>query len=224
MSSRSGVVLAAPTTVGNYTVNLVATDGSRADSARASAVLYSWNYTVVDPVPLRPATIRYRPRLAPLQEYTPGLALHNAEFRRLTINTTYRFNVDRPAADYVIGSRGDFRIAANEVAIGLPLPRAGELMLRHRLSPAAFQRAAVLAEEFSPEQAVEAGFYDELVEPEAVLERAWEKALQLKELDLDSHRITKQRVRRELIRDIRRSVPADLGDAALLGLKRAVKR
>ena len=50
------------------------------------------------------------------------------------------------SADYVIGSRGDFRIAANEVAIGLTMPRVAAAMLRHRLEPAAFQRAVTLSE------------------------------------------------------------------------------
>ena len=35
------------------------------------------------------------------------------------------------SADHVIGSRGDFKIAANEVAIGLTMPRVAAAMLRH---------------------------------------------------------------------------------------------
>ena len=38
------------------------------------------------------------------------------------------------SADYVIGSRGDFKIAANEVAIGMKMPRVAAAMLRHRLN------------------------------------------------------------------------------------------
>jgi enoyl-CoA hydratase len=45
------------------------------------------------------------------------------------------------SADYVIGSRGDFKISANEVALGLTMPRVAAAMLQHRLTPAAFQRA-----------------------------------------------------------------------------------
>ena len=58
------------------------------------------------------------------------------------------------SADYVIGSRGDFKIAANEVAIGLTMPRVAAAMLRHRLNPAAFQRAVTLSEYFDVEAAV----------------------------------------------------------------------
>ena len=57
------------------------------------------------------------------------------------------------SADYVIGSRGDFKIAANEVAIGLTMPRVAAAMLRHRLNPAAFQRAVTLSEYFDVESA-----------------------------------------------------------------------
>ncbi len=49
------------------------------------------------------------------------------------------------SADYVIGSRGDFKIAANEVAIGLTMPRVAAAMLRHRLNPAALSACTDLS-------------------------------------------------------------------------------
>ena len=61
------------------------------------------------------------------------------------------------SADYIIGSRGDFRISANEVAIGLTMPRVAAAMLKHRLDPAAFQRAVTLSEEFDPVAALDGG-------------------------------------------------------------------
>ena len=39
------------------------------------------------------------------------------------------------SADYVIGSRGDFKTAANEVAIGLTMPRVAAAMLHHTIGP-----------------------------------------------------------------------------------------
>ena len=36
------------------------------------------------------------------------------------------------SADYVVGSRGDFKIAANEVAIGMTMPRIAAATLRNR--------------------------------------------------------------------------------------------
>ena len=67
------------------------------------------------------------------------------------------------SADYVIGRRGEFRVSANEVAIGLTMPRVAAAMLKHRLAPAAYQRAVTLSEAFSPEAALNAGFFDEIV-------------------------------------------------------------
>ena len=125
------------------------------------------------------------------------------------------------SADYVIGSRGDFRIAANEVAIGLTMPRVAAFMLHHRLTPAAFQRAVTLSEFFDVESARSAGFFDELVDTAELMPRAESRAEELQQLDRRAHAASKRRIRAALIRKIRRSIPLDLLDAALLGLRRA---
>jgi len=125
------------------------------------------------------------------------------------------------SADYIIGSRGDFRIAANEVAIGMTMPRVAAAVLRNRLTPAAFQRAVTLAEFFEPESAVAAGFFDELVETDELLSRATALAQQFRELDVRAHRESKRMIRGPLIRRIRRNVPVDLVGAALQGLRRS---
>jgi enoyl-CoA hydratase len=123
------------------------------------------------------------------------------------------------SADYVIGSRGDFRISANEVAIGLTMPRVAAAVLQHRLDPAAYQRAVTLSEEFGPESALDAGFFDELVEPADLLPRAAALAGKFATLDARAHVASKRRIRASLIRRIRFSVPLDLLDAMLLGLR-----
>jgi enoyl-CoA hydratase len=123
------------------------------------------------------------------------------------------------AADHVIGCRGDYRISANEVAIGLTMPRVAAAMLRHRLIPAAFQRAVVLAETFEPESALGAGFFDELVDPVELTGRAEQRARQFKDLDFRAHAASKRRVRAALLRRLRFSAPLDLLSAALLGLR-----
>ncbi|MCP5091875.1 MAG: crotonase/enoyl-CoA hydratase family protein [Gammaproteobacteria bacterium] len=128
------------------------------------------------------------------------------------------------SADYVIGSRGDFRVAANEVAIGLTMPRVAAAMLGHRLTPAAYQRAVTLSEYFDVESARSAGFFDELVDPVNLLARAEACAGELKKLDLPAHAASKRRIRAALIRKIRFSTPLDLLDAALMGLRGARPR
>lgn len=124
------------------------------------------------------------------------------------------------SADYVIGSRGDFKIAANEVAIGLTMPRVAAAMLQHRLNPAAYQRAVTLSEFFDVDTALSAGFFDELVSPDELLPCAAARAEEHKGLDQKAHAVSKRRIRARLIRNIRFSIPLDLLDAALLGLRR----
>jgi len=128
------------------------------------------------------------------------------------------------SADYVIGSRGDFKIAANEVAIGMKMPRVAATVLRHRLNPAAFQRAVTLAEYFDVESARSAGFFDEVVDPAELKTCAETQAEKLHGLDQRAHTASKRRIRAALIRRIRYSVPLDLLDAALVGLQRSRSR
>ena len=124
------------------------------------------------------------------------------------------------SADYVIGSRGDFKIAANEVAIGMTMPRVAAAMLRHRLVPAAFQRAVTLSQYFDPESALKAGFFDELADPDALMVRAEALASDAMKPDQRAHTVSKRRIRKALLRKLRLGAPLDLLDAALIGLRR----
>jgi enoyl-CoA hydratase len=124
------------------------------------------------------------------------------------------------SADYVVGTRGDFKIAANEVAIGMTMPRVAAAVLRHRLTPAAFQRAVTLAEYFDTESALHAGFFDSLVDSNDLMTTAEACADKYQELDMSAHAASKRRIRAALIRKIRFSIPLDLLDAMLLGMRR----
>lgn len=123
------------------------------------------------------------------------------------------------SCDYVIGTRGDYKISANEVAIGLTMPRVAAAMLRHRLKPADFQGAVTLSRHFPVEAAREAGFFDELADPATLMNRARACAADFAKLDMRAHAASKRRIRGELIRYVRRSVPLDLFDALMLGVK-----
>lgn len=127
------------------------------------------------------------------------------------------------SADHVIGTRGAFRISANEVAIGMTMPRVAAAMLRHRLTPADFQTAVALARYFPVEDALKAGFFDELAEAASLMPRARELAVEFAKLDMRAHTASKRRIRRPLIRYIRRSVPLDLFDALLVGVTAALR-
>ncbi len=123
------------------------------------------------------------------------------------------------STDYVIGTRGDFRISANEVAIGLPMPRVAAAMLEHRLVPAAYQRAVALSEFFDTDAALQAGFFDELVDEGELASRAESLALQFADLYPHAHRVSKRRIRKSLLRRIRRRLPLDLAEALLVGAR-----
>lgn len=128
------------------------------------------------------------------------------------------------SADYVIGCRGDFKIAANEVALGLTMPRVAAAMLRHRLNPAAYQRAVTLSESFDVESARSAGFFDELVDSGDLIPRAENHAAEFEKLDSRAHKNSKRRIRGTLIRKIRFGIPLDLLDAAMMGIRGARPR
>ena len=124
------------------------------------------------------------------------------------------------SADYIIGSRGDFKVAANEVALGLTMPRVAAAMLAHRLTPGAYQRAVTVSEYFDVESALDAGFFDELVEPGHLEDRSIELAKEYRKLHGRAHRDSKRRIRSTLMRRIRFSIPLDLIDAVMLALRR----
>jgi enoyl-CoA hydratase/carnithine racemase len=121
------------------------------------------------------------------------------------------------SGDYRIGATGPYKITANEVAIGLTMPRAAVEICRQRLAPAHFNRSTVLAEPFGPEAAVEAGFLDLAVDPSQMSGALEEVASQLTQLDMDAHRATKQRVRRAALQAVHDAIEADSREYAERG-------
>jgi enoyl-CoA hydratase len=113
------------------------------------------------------------------------------------------------SGDYRVGATGPYKITANEVAIGLTMPRAAVEICRQRLTPAHFNRATVLAESFSPESAAEAGFLDQVAEAAELRRVVGDLAAKLAELDMDAHRATKQRARRAALQAIHDAIEAD---------------
>jgi enoyl-CoA hydratase len=113
------------------------------------------------------------------------------------------------SGDYRIGVRGAYKFTANEVAIGLTMPFAAIEILRQRLAPAEFSRAVMLAETFSPEAAVEAGFLDRVVESSELQTAARATAVALSSLDMRAHAETKLRARAHTLDAIRVGIDAD---------------
>jgi enoyl-CoA hydratase len=116
------------------------------------------------------------------------------------------------SGDYRIGARGAYKLTANEVAIGMTMPRAAVEICRQRLTPACFNRAVVLAEVFAPDDAVAAGFLDRVVPAAQLADAAAAAAAELARLDLDAHAATKLRARRLAATALREAIEVD--DAA----------
>jgi enoyl-CoA hydratase len=117
------------------------------------------------------------------------------------------------SGDYRIGALGAHRIGANEVAIGIRMPHFGVEICRQRLAPAHFSRAVALAEIYSPEDAVAAGFLDRTAPAESVADVARGIAGRLAQLDRDVHAASKLRARDHTLRAIRAAIEADASAA-----------
>ena len=126
------------------------------------------------------------------------------------------------SGDYRIGAEGSFKIVTNEVQIGLTMPAAGIEICRQRLTPAHFVRAAMLAEVYSPETAVEAGFLDRAVPAEALAREAAEVAAQLADLDMKAHFQTKLRARHRLLKALKKAIRSDRTDFVIKGSGRMI--
>src|SRR5260221_137032 len=91
----------------------------------------------------------------------------------------------------------------------LTMPRAAIEICRQRLSPAHFNRATVLAEVFSPDDAVDAGFLDRVVDGAEIDDVMATAAAELTKLDLASHAATKSRARKSALEAIHEAIHLD---------------
>jgi len=114
-------------------------------------------------------------------------------------------------ADYRIGIEGDWSIGLNEIGIGMPLPQFTVELARARLDPRAFTRATLHAELYDGEGAVRAGYLDEAVPAEALLDRVMAKATEMAKFAPSGYLPSKHRARHALADYIRSSLDDDMG-------------
>lgn len=137
---------------------------------------------------------------APIVIACSGHAIAMGAF--LLTTADLRIGVDAP----------DVKISANEVEIGLTLPRFAIELCRQRLTPAAFDCALLTAHAWSPAEAVNAGFLDRIV-PESELDRVVsEQALRLSSLVRTAYSASKTRVRAQSLAALRAAIEADGAD------------
>ena len=86
------------------------------------------------------------------------------------------------ACDSRIGTRGAYKITLPETAIGMELPPVLLALTASRIPPQYMTRVAIQSEVFDPEQAVVAGFLDEVADESDLDSRALEVAVKLKQL------------------------------------------
>ncbi len=115
------------------------------------------------------------------------------------------------SADRRLGAAGEFRIGLNEVAIGLTLPLFAVEIARQRLAPAYFQRA-VVGDLYGPDEAVVAGFLDEVVAPGELARRSREVASALTAIDYEAHAATKRKLRAAALDALRDAIARELDD------------
>jgi enoyl-CoA hydratase len=106
-------------------------------------------------------------------------------------------------ADERIGAAGPYKITMNEVVIGLAVARAMIEIGRYRLNPSQLHRTFALAEEYSPEAAVDAGFLDRVVPPGDVVVVAQDIARTYSSFDMKAYGATKARLREDMLSRLR---------------------
>lgn len=111
--------------------------------------------------------------------------------------------------DYRIGIDGAYKIGANEVAIGLTMPRAAITICRERLARTHLNRAVVNAEIYTPAEAVAAGFLDRVVPETELAAEARAAALNLAKLNAKVHAATRQRLRARMLEELRTAIATD---------------
>lgn len=109
-------------------------------------------------------------------------------------------------ADNRIGTAGEFKIGLNETAIGSTFPVFGVELAKARLNPAYLTRSFVQSQAFSPEEAVRAGFLDQVGPAESLMDTAMALAQRLGQLPASAYAQNKRDIRRPAIDTIRASL------------------
>jgi enoyl-CoA hydratase len=80
-------------------------------------------------------------------------------------------------ADFRLAAMGDFRCGLNEVPIGIPMPSVYTEIVRLKIGTSAAIESILTGAIYSQADGHRLGFYDQLVEPEALMTRAIDRAL-----------------------------------------------
>ncbi len=119
--------------------------------------------------------------------------------------------------DVRIGAQGAFKLGLNEVSIGLPVPVLAMELARDRLLPTELPRATLGAHIYAPDDAVRAGYLDEVAPAGELLARAKAEAARLGGLAKMAYAGTKMRLRGKTIDYIRNTMASDMAAFSVVG-------
>ncbi len=114
------------------------------------------------------------------------------------------------SADARVGVDGPFQVCMNEVRIGLTMPWFAIEVARQRLTPRDFDRGVISAASYTPREALQAGFLDELVSPGEISAAGMGAAAALAELNMTAHHATKLRAREAALKALRAAIETEL--------------
>lgn len=118
------------------------------------------------------------------------------------------------SADLRVGTAGEFKVGMNEVAIGMPVPHFAMTFARDRLSSRWFVQAIQHARLFDPDGAVEAGYLDEVVAADQVVEAAVTHAQRLAtDLRSGAFQMTRDIMRGPVAEQLRAGLAVDMASA-----------
>lgn len=101
------------------------------------------------------------------------------------------------ASDTRVGTSGDFKLGLNETAISMVLPVFGFELARTRLSKRHQTAAIVQSQLFSPQEAIDVGFLDQVVSAGELETACFEAAGQLAQLPTRVYGAQKRKLREE---------------------------
>ena len=107
------------------------------------------------------------------------------------------------AADQRLMAAGSTRIGIPELRVGVPFPPSALEIMRFATPPQHFQTIVCRADTHEPSDALALGLLDEVVEPDALLERALSVAGRLASIHRETFAITKREIRRPALVRIR---------------------
>jgi enoyl-CoA hydratase len=116
------------------------------------------------------------------------------------------------STDVRIGAAGAFKLGANEVAIGMTMPYSAIEVMRQRLNTRFFTRSVLTGELYTPDQAVLAGYLDELKPAAEVVAAAQKLGASYTQLDMKAHAESKKRVRADVLEALHTAIELDDAD------------